>query len=245
MRGILTYHSIDASRSPISVDEPAFRKHADWLASGQVKVVPIDELLKLPDSEDAVAITFDDAFQNMADVAWPLLRDRGLPATVYVPTGRVGRDNSWGEQVQRGIPTLGLCDWDALGRMAEEGLDVGSHTVNHVRLDGMSQELVEAELHLSAEAIEANLGARPRHFCYPYGSWDPQASRLAAEVYENSVTTDLRALAAIDSYHRLPRLDAYYYRGNDLLASWGQKPFLRHLWLRAQARKVRAALSGA
>ena len=34
MRGILTYHSVDPSGSPISIDEKAFRAHVAWLASG-------------------------------------------------------------------------------------------------------------------------------------------------------------------------------------------------------------------
>ena len=245
MRGILTYHSIDSSRSPVSIDASAFRRHVDWLASGAVRVVPLSELVKLGDGQHALALTFDDAYANLAETAWPLLRERGLPATVFVPTGRVGRDNSWGEQVERGIPTLPLCSWDALGRMAAEGLEIGSHGVNHVRLAGLDAELARAELQLSAETLAERLGRAPRSFCYPYGSCDTRAAALAGEVYELAVTTELRPLAPNDSYLRLPRLDAWYYRGNRRLESFGAPAFQRHLWLRASARRVRARLSGA
>src|ERR671914_537157 len=34
----------------------------------------------------AVLLTFDDAYDDFAEVAWPLLRHHGLPATLFVPT---------------------------------------------------------------------------------------------------------------------------------------------------------------
>ena len=95
MRAILTYHSIDSSGSPISIDAQSFQRHVDFLASSKLKVVPLSEIVS--DSvEDALAITFDDGVVNFAAQAWPRLRDRGLPATLFVVTGRVGKDNAWG-----------------------------------------------------------------------------------------------------------------------------------------------------
>ena len=242
MRGILTYHSIDPSGSPISVDEAAFRRHADWLASGAVEVVPLERILEAaPDGADAVAITFDDAFRNTAELAWPLLRERGLPATVFVPTGRVGRDNSWGERAQPGIPARELCDWDAVATLAEEGLAVGSHTVSHAHLDRLGEAAMRAELEESAAELERRLGRRPTALCYPYGDCDERVVRLAAETYEIAVTTDLRVLGAAEHPLRLPRLDAFYYRSNRLLEAWNTWAFRRHLWLRASARRLRRA----
>ena len=54
MRGILTYHSIDSSRSAISIDEAAFRRHVRWLVSGRVRVTALDELLAVPAGSDVM-----------------------------------------------------------------------------------------------------------------------------------------------------------------------------------------------
>ena len=86
MRAILTYHSVDESGSPISIAPAAFRRHVAWLAAHGPRVVSVDELLRLPPTAAAVALTFDDAFVNFADLAWPLLREHRLPATVFVPS---------------------------------------------------------------------------------------------------------------------------------------------------------------
>lgn len=242
MRGILTYHSIDDSGSPVSLDPTTFRRHLDWLKSDAVQVVPLAELVELGDDVDAVALTFDDAFASFHELAWPLLREHGLPATVFVPTGRVGRDNAWNERTARGIPTLSLCDWDQLGEMLEQGLDVGSHTVNHVRLDGMGADLVHAELSLSAETLRDRLGRQPLHLAYPYGAFDERAESIASELYSLAVTTELRPLTSADRPHCLPRIDACYLRPPKLLESWGRRPFTQYLWLRAAGRRVRSAL---
>jgi len=241
MRAILTYHSIDRSGSPVSVDEATFRRHVDWLASGAVRVVPLEQLLAVPADEHAAALTFDDMFLSTAELAWPLLRERGLPATAFVPTGRVGRDNSWGDRRQAGIPVLALCDWDAIARAADEGLAIGSHTVTHAHLGRLGEAAVRAELEGSADELERRLGRRPRALCYPYGECDERVVRLAAETYELAVTTDLRALGPSEHPHRLPRLDACYYRGNRALETWGSLAFRRHLWLRSSARRLRRA----
>lgn len=111
MRAILTYHSIDESGSPISVSPSAFRAHVRWLASGAVRVLPLDELVKADDRMDAVAITFDDGFENFATECADLLVEHALPTTVFVVPEHVGRTNEWGGVASPGIPTLPLMSW--------------------------------------------------------------------------------------------------------------------------------------
>ena len=64
MRAILTYHSVDSSGSPISVDRDAFRNQLDTLAQAGVNIVALDELLLAPERSDAASLTFDDGFAN-------------------------------------------------------------------------------------------------------------------------------------------------------------------------------------
>ena len=243
MRAILTYHSIDSSGSPISIPEPVFRRHVQWLADQGPAVVTVAELLALTDTESAVAITFDDAFVNFADVAWPLLRERGLPVTLYVPTGHVGRTNEWGGVTDPAIPALPIMDWDTLGRLKSEGVHVGSHTCSHPHLERLPAGALREELEQSAMQLMDRLGARPAGLAYPYGSCDPRVATAAAEVYDHACTTELRLLDASDTPHLLPRLDAYYLQSAGTLESWGSTRMRMYVRARAGARRCRQLLT--
>lgn len=239
MRAILTYHSIDDSGSVISLSEAVFRRHAAWLGSGAVRVTRVEELLTLHPEEEAVALTFDDGFENFGDTAWPILQEHGLPATVFVVADHVGRTNRWGGETDPSVPELPLLDWGSLARLAEEGLELGSHTRRHPRLPGLEAESLEEEVAGSAGVIERHTGVRPAGFAYPYGALDRTSQEAVADRYAWACTTELRWLSDDVQPHQLPRLDSYYYRDPSLIERWGSTAFRRHLRLRGSARRLR------
>ncbi len=94
---VLTYHRVlDAKRaarcnpSPVSASPRAFEEQVKHLArsyrpvSGEEVVDAAGGGGKLP--ARAVLVTFDDAYWDFGDVAWPILRRHGVPATLCVPT---------------------------------------------------------------------------------------------------------------------------------------------------------------
>lgn len=221
MRAILTYHSIDSSGSPVSISEATFASHASFLASGRVKVVPLAEIPSAPQSEDAVALTFDDGFRNFATLAMPLLRDHGLPATIFVVSDAVGGTNAWGGREAAGIPTLPLMDWAGLHEAAAAGFEIGAHTRTHPRLTTLSPSQLDEEVSGSAERIRSELGTRPLRFAYPYGDVNARVALVARDTFVQCVTTELRPLADVEDPAFLPRLDAWYFRQPTMLEDWG------------------------
>jgi peptidoglycan/xylan/chitin deacetylase (PgdA/CDA1 family) len=245
MRAILTYHSIDPSGSPISCHPDVFDRHVAWLASGRTRVTTIPELLALPASEDAVAITFDDAFANFEEFAAPRLRRHGLPVTLFVVADRVGATNAWGGAPENGIPHLPLLDWSSLARLHENGVTVGAHTRTHCDLTRLPADAVERELRGSADAIQQRIGDRPSVFAYPYGRFDAQSARIASTVYSYSCTTELRVIDAHAAPAALPRLDMYYFQQPGYLESWGSRRFTRYVALRRGLRRLRRTAAAA
>ncbi|MFV1986747.1 MAG: polysaccharide deacetylase family protein [Gemmatimonadota bacterium] len=243
MRAILTYHSIDPSGSVISVDRDTFRRHAEWLAQGSSRAVTVDELLAAPEGDDCVAVVFDDAFENFGSVAWPILRDLELPATVFVVSGQVGATNAWAGVHEPRIPTLPLLDWDALGRLAEDGVHIGSHTRTHPPLDAVPAASLHDEIEGSAVDLESRLGRRPRGFAYPFGKVDDGSETVARSTYDWACTTELALVAGDSARHRLPRLDAFYYRRPGQLEAWGTAAFRGRLGIRRTARGARSWLA--
>ena len=238
MRAILTWHSIDATDSPISIPPADFRSQVDWLRSGRVKVVGVEELLLLPADADAVALTFDDGFANFATEAAPLLLSEGFPVTVFVVTDHVGKDNRW-RGSDDGVPVLPLMDWETLGRLRAQGISIGAHTRTHPRLTASETDL-DSELCGSADILERHLGERPTGLAYPYGAVDRRVLAAAVE-FRWACTTEFRTVDDPWISHSLPRLDAWYLRDRRLLDSWGTARFRTWTWARRQGRAARTA----
>lgn len=241
MRAILTWHSLDDSGSPISVAPSHFRRQLDWIADAGLRVVPVTELLALPDEAQAVALTFDDGISNFATEAAPALRERLWPVSLFVVTDRVGTDNRWQGQ-SPGIPTLPLLDWDALAVLARGGVAMENHTRTHPHLDGISDDAVATEIDGAADALRTHLARAPEGIAYPYGACGPATHAAARRRHRWGLTTEFRALSAGDDPLALPRLDAWYFTRRAHFSSWGQARFRAWTWARRSARAARGAV---
>jgi peptidoglycan/xylan/chitin deacetylase (PgdA/CDA1 family) len=112
-------------------------------------------------------ITFDDGRRDGYTQAFPILQRLGLVATFYVITGRVNDAGS-----------LTASEWRQL---ASGGMEIGSHTVNHVRLSTASDPVARSELTASEARIASVTGQRPTTFAYPFGGEDPIDQSLVEE----------------------------------------------------------------
>jgi len=148
---VLTYHRIDDLHAQphlypemISATPTQFAHQLEHLAS-HYRVISIDQVIealhesrRLPPR--SVLLTFDDAYRDFSQYAWPLLSKYGLPATLFVPT-------AYPDQPERAFW------WDRLYgafRQATQGetrRQFGSFRclLNHVKSlpDNRAQELVD------------------------------------------------------------------------------------------------------
>ncbi len=239
MRAILTYHSIDDFGSPISCHPDAFARHVAWLASGRVRVTTIDDLVQLPASADAVALTFDDGFVNFGDVAAPRLLEHGLPVIVFVVADFAGTVNSWEAGPNRTAPDLPLLDWPALVRLQERGVTLGAHSLTHRDLTRLEPGALDDEVQGCADRMEARSGRRPTVFAYPYGRRNEASTRKVAQAFRWACTTEFRTLVTPAPPPALPRLDMYYFQQARSLDGWGTAPFEARIRVRRALRRVR------
>jgi peptidoglycan/xylan/chitin deacetylase (PgdA/CDA1 family) len=135
------------------------------------RVVPVAEILRLlraatPPPPRTVAVTFDDCYRDNLFAA-QLLAEHGLPGCFFVPTAFVGTDTvfPWDAGLTR-MPNL---TWDEVRAMAALGHEIGSHTVTHPDLGGVSAEQTRFELVESRRVLEEQLQRPVRWFAYPFG----------------------------------------------------------------------------
>jgi peptidoglycan/xylan/chitin deacetylase (PgdA/CDA1 family) len=112
-------------------------------------------------------ITFDDGRSDGYTEAFPILRRLGLVATFYVVTGRIGVTNSLSASQLQGL--------------ASAGMEIGSHSVDHIPLTSANPRAARLQLTRSAAQIAAVTGQRPTTFAYPFGGMDPFDQKLVRE----------------------------------------------------------------
>lgn len=122
---VVNYHRVLAQPDPLLETEPdvaAFHWQMALLADC-FHVMPLHEALRALDEgrlpPRTVCITFDDGYRSVHDLALPILRKFGLPATVFVTSGFVGADagNMWNDRIIHAVQSLpqGSLDLSGLG----------------------------------------------------------------------------------------------------------------------------------
>jgi len=130
-----------------------------------------------------LSITFDDGYLDNFEVAAPILRKLKLPAALFVTTGFIGTSHpaAWDNHLAQ---HPGWMTWDQVRSLAAQGFEIGSHTDTHINLGKADPEVARAELRLSREKLQQELGARPRLFAYPFGGREHISERSRELVRE-------------------------------------------------------------
>jgi peptidoglycan/xylan/chitin deacetylase (PgdA/CDA1 family) len=200
---ILAYHLVGSGiDSPIDINVDRFKEQLDVLQR-RFRVLPLERALAeatRPGERPAAALTFDDAYANFAEVVWPILRERRLPSILYVPIGFIRGDA--GPPI-RGT-SLRACSWDELRELARDGVEIGSHGVDHLNLRRASEPQLARELAESRDTLARELSVEVRSFCYPQAKYDARSARAVASHYHNAVVAGGRRYGGGD-LHRVPR----------------------------------------
>ena len=236
---VLTYHSLDAGGSVISTDPSVFREQMSILARQKISVVPLGEIRHRP---GAVALTFDDAFASVAEVALPVLERHGFPATIFAVSGYTGRRNDWPSQPS-GIPVLPLMSWNDLAEASRRGFEIGAHTVTHPKLGSLSLEEAGREMVVSAAEIREHTGIGPRSFAYPYGDAPAQIRDLAARHFPICCTTVMGPVTSRTAASAITRIDTFYLRSPFWFERLFRAPGRAYLAGRTLLRSVREFFS--
>ncbi len=245
---ILMYHQV-GDFAPMKehratyCDYRRFGRQMAYLKMAGYKVMRMSDALQAlrgtqPIPEKAVVLTFDDAYENFYEYAFPVLQRHGFPATIYAISSMLGKPAGW--LAADGLDTPPLMDALRLREIRDAGMEIGSHSVSHVRLAQQSTERILDEVKRSKLELEDALGHRVDHFCYPYGSHDMRAVEAVAEAGYQSATTCERALAtSADDPLTLPRKAVAF--GDSLIGVWWKM----HMKNQPKRPPLRRALAGA
>ena len=221
---MLMYHAVtpgkDAPAWPWAVSMRQFRNQLDFLATEGYATPTMRELVATPAKTwpgRTAVITFDDGYtDNLA--ACEELQKRGMRASWFIVSGSVGQPPRWPED---GRPANRLLNADELREMQANGMEIGSHTVSHVRLTGLDEVQLMQELTYSRAALEDLLGNAVSSFAYPYGDWDARCAEAVRQAGYTAACTTRTGWALRDQTpYQLRRLTVF---NTDTTGSFARK----------------------
>lgn len=181
---IIVYHSVDESGSCISISQSRFKRHMEMIKESGYRTITVRELVDLllkgveiPDN--TVVLTFDDGFESNYNTAFPLLKELGLTATIFLTTDFISKKCTWDKEDD--IPELPLLSWEMIEEMSKAGIDFLPHTATHPHLPLISDDQKRDEFRRSRKIIEDKLNIRCDILCYPYAEFDNNVIRILKE----------------------------------------------------------------
>ena len=188
---ILMYHYVGTAppgdpapqqRSALTVSPAAFDQQLDWLSANGYHAVDMTDLRAyLAGLQDLpsrpVVLTFDDGSADLYTTAYPQLLAHRMKAVAFIVSGF--------------LDAPGRVTRDQVVRMSRHGVEIGSHTLDHLDLTKLPPERVQGELQGSKHMLEGLLGMPVPDFAYPAGRHNPAVdAAVAAAGYESASTTD-------------------------------------------------------
>lgn len=217
---VFIYHRFGDPRYPsTNVRLDQFDAQLDWLAENGYQVWSLPKIVSRleqgkPIPDHVVAITVDDAYQSVYDKAWPRMRARGWPLTVFVSTGAVDAH----------LPDF--MSWDEMREMARSGVTFGNHSVDHAHLafhrpgesdmqwaDRVRRDILDAQTRLQRE-LGPDTNTSPRLFAYPYGEYDSVLAQMVTGLGYTAFGQESGALAEPLDPRALPRYPVNEHYGD-------------------------------
>lgn len=174
---VLQYHHVDdTSPSSTSVSPQQFLQHMQLIEDLGLEVVDLEsasrkllnnkphQINSQPDSKPQVAISFDDAYYSIYANAYPELKRRNWPFTIFVNTQAVNEKNR------------GIMSWSHIKELVDNGVSIANHTVSHAHLPSIPADLsltqwLDQEVLTAQQELLRRLGKVGNMLAYPYGEF--------------------------------------------------------------------------
>lgn len=169
---ILVYHNLGPqAKGRLVLSTKSFEEQMRYLKAQGYRVVSLNDFnefisLKRQLPRKTVVLTFDDGYKAFLQYAYPVLKELGFTATLFVYTDYVGAGRN-------------ALNWDELRRLDAEGFQVEAHSKSHNdlrRAPGESESdyarRLKAELAEPLALFRRHLGRSPQILAYPYGGHD-------------------------------------------------------------------------
>lgn len=151
-----------------------------------------------PQHGNYVAVTFDDGFQSVVHNALPVLCAKKIPATVFVPTGYLGKRPGWIKGNNNPNYEETVLTVEQLRALPADLITIGSHSVSHTGFSDFDDYTARREITGSKETLEAALHRNIGLFSVPYAVLDKRYVPFLHEAGYSRVFINIPSFPATD-----------------------------------------------
>lgn len=177
---ILMYHQVtdQLNNTPmpnLRVSPKRFAQQLDFLQKHGYQTITLGQAYNGPLPAKPVVLTFDDAYLDFYNEAWPLLKERGMTATLFVVTSALDGINAW--DLPKGMPQEDIITREQLKELDAGGIEIGGHSHSHQPLTELNERNLLREITGCQKILTDILGRPARTFSYPYGLYNDKVCR--------------------------------------------------------------------
>lgn len=227
---VFMYHRFGETTYPsTNITIKQFQEHLNYLEENDYNVWPFSKIVRyiikgkdLP--KKTVALTIDDAYTSIYTKAYPMLKKKKFPFTVFVNTSPIG------------AKSVNYMSWEQMREISLSGAEFANHSLTHdFLLPRKSESQIEWQSRLRNEIegaqkqLHKELGGdtneKPKLFSYPFGEYSQQTANYIRSLGYIGITqtsgvidlySDLKALPRFAMSETLGNLDGFILKLNTL-----------------------------
>ncbi len=195
---VLMYHNVSPPEdgNTTNVTPERFSQQMSFIKSNNYKVITPSEYTQIlkdgkkKSANNLVMLTFDDGYENNYTYAYPILKDNGFSAVIFVVVNKIGEE--------------GYLNIQEIKEMQKNGIVIASHTLNERYVPSLKKVRLNDEICGSKEKLELLTGEPVEFFAYCSGGYTIQAQKILKDAgYLVAFTTNRgfdKSLANDDPY---------------------------------------------
>jgi len=166
------------------------------LIKNQVKIIDFEKAIELIENRRTkkkdcyVAFTFDDGFEECFEKIRPVLNDFNLKVAFFINPGFIDGDDKYRSNFKKNVVLTNKdpMKWEEIEILAKEGHTIGAHTIDHINLNVLDEEILEHQIGKCKIIIEERIRNNCEHFAYPFGkleNFNETASKISKKYYKH------------------------------------------------------------